>query len=132
MPEASKVSPDKLRLRGGRKVEYNGASYRIGKAENSDRKGKKYKAVVVKLGEKGKPLAKKTVHWGAEGYQDYYVHKDKKRRENFQKRHQAIKKKDGSLAHKDPMSPAYHATKHSWSRSINDIVHFGHYRYYDN
>lgn len=111
---ADPVAASKLRVRGGRNVEYNGDSYRIGALSESSRKGKKYVAEVTNT-TSGQT---KKVHWGATGYDDYYVHRDKKRRENFQKRHGAIKKKDGTLAASDPFSPAYYATKANWSSSI--------------
>jgi hypothetical protein len=57
---------------------------------------------------------KKTVHWGAKGYSDYLQHQDKDRRRQFQKRHGAIKLKDGRIAANNPMQPAYYATKYNW------------------
>lgn len=104
------ASPDKLRLKGGKSVEYQGSKYKIGKASLSTRKGKKYMVDVTNT-TTGKT---KTVHWGAKGYDDYYVHKDKERRERFQKRHGAIKLKDGRIASEDPTTPAYMATKYNW------------------
>lgn len=105
------VDASKLRVRGGRIVDYNGTKYKIQNIGNSTRKGKKYVAS-VKDTSTGKT---KNVHWGAKGYDDYYVHKDKKRRENFQNRHGAIKLKDGSRAADNPLQPAYYATKANWS-----------------
>ena len=63
----------------------------------STRKGKKY---MVKYNDKW-------VHFGASGYQDYTQHRDEKRRENFRKRHSAIKLKDGRLAYKVKGTPSY-------------------------
>lgn len=105
------VDASKLRVRGGRSVDYNGDTYKIGKLGPSSRKGKKYVAEVTNTTQG----TSKKVHWGAVGYDDYYVHKDKARRDNFQKRHGAIRKKDGSIAANDPFSPAFYATKANWS-----------------
>ena len=44
----------------------------------SDNKNKKYKAVID---------GKKTVHFGASGYQDFTTHNDPKRRDNYIARH---------------------------------------------
>jgi hypothetical protein len=104
------VDASKLRVRGGRVVEYDNNKYKIQSINNSPRKGKKYVAVVQNMTDK----TEKKVHWGASGYDDYYVHKDKKRRENFQKRHGAIKTKDGRLASENPLQASYYATKANW------------------
>lgn len=57
--------------------------------EPSSRKGKKYVAIFMHGGEK--PRMEK-IHFGAEGMEDYTIHKDKKRRESYRKR--AYKGKD--------------------------------------
>ena len=44
----------------------------------SDNKNKKYKAVID---------GKKTVHFGAKGYDDFTTHKDKDRKDNYIARH---------------------------------------------
>ena len=44
----------------------------------SDRKDKKYKAVVN---------GSKTIHFGAKGYEDYTMHKDNERKQNYINRH---------------------------------------------
>jgi Family of unknown function (DUF5754) len=105
------IDAKKLRVKGGRTIEYKGEKYKIGNIDNSSRATKKYVADVTNVSSG----QSKKVHWGAVGYDDYYVHKDKKRRENFQKRHGAILKKDGSKAADDPFSPAFYATKANWS-----------------
>lgn len=120
--EATKkpVDPGKLRVRGGRDIKYNGEQYKIKSIDTSSRKDKKYVATV-----ENKTTGKvHNVHWGHTGYDDYYVHRDKKRRENFQKRHGGIKLKDGTIAADDPKQPAYYATKANWSYMSN-IANFG-------
>lgn len=105
------VDPSKLRVRGGRKVTYNGEDYHIKSIDKSTRKDKKYVATV----ENKSAGTTHKVHWGNTNYDDYYVHKDKKRRKNFQSRHGAIKLKDGRVAADDPRQAAYYATKANWS-----------------
>lgn len=104
------TSPSKLLKNKERKVKYNGTTYKISAPERSTRKGKKYQ-VNVTNSSTGKT---KKVSWGAQGYSDYTLHKDKARRQRFKKRHGAIKLKDGSLAHKDPTRPAYYAYNYNW------------------
>lgn len=124
MADNNKTHVDASKLgKGARTVKHNGSTYRISKPTNSSRDGKKYSVQVEKVSD-GKVVQKKTVHWGAKGYQDYKVHKDDKRRDNFQARHKAIKKKDGSLAHKDPLSPSFYSTKYNWSHTEKNIVSF--------
>ena len=113
--ENSPVDASKLRVRGGRKIEHEGKSYKIQSVGNSNRKNKKYVATVHNLSDN----STKKVHWGAKGYDDYYVHRDKKRRDNFQKRHGAIKTKDGKIASKDPTRPAFYATHANWSKNLD-------------
>lgn len=110
LSEIEPAPAESLRLRGGRNIEYGGNSYQIGKAQTSTRQGKKYQ---VDVADKTNGTTK-TVHWGAKGYDDFYVHKDKARRDNFRKRASAIKTKDGQIASDDPTRPAYHALNHSW------------------
>lgn len=115
--EATKkpVDPSKLRVRGGRTIKYEGDDFKIQGIERSTRKDKKYVATV-----ENKTTGKThKVHWGNTNYDDYYVHKDKKRRENFQARHGGIKLKDGRVAADDPRQPAYYATKANWSYMSN-------------
>lgn len=112
------VDPSKLRVRGGRKITYEDKQYKIQSIDKSPRSGKKYVATVKNLSDN----TSKKVHWGAEGYDDYYVHKDKKRRDNFQKRHGAIKTKDGKIASDNPFQSAFYSTKASWSRSFKFMV----------
>lgn len=110
LSETEPAPAESLRLRGGRKIDYGGKSYQIGKAQTSTRQGKKYQ---VDVADKTNGTTK-TVHWGSLGYDDFYLHRDKKRRENFQARHGAIKTKDGNIASENPNQPAYYATKYSW------------------
>jgi len=56
----------------------------------------------------------KWIHFGAKGYEDFTTHKDEARRQNYRKRHGAIKKKDGSLAKDDKNSPSYWAWHLLW------------------
>lgn len=109
--ETPPVDAKKLRVIGGRKIEYKGETYRVKGIDNSPRAAKKYVANVQNL----TTGTSRKVHWGATGYDDYYVHKDKARRDRFQKRHGAILKKDGSRAADDPFSPAFYATHANWS-----------------
>lgn len=71
----------------------------------STRKGKKY---MVKY-------EGKYIHFGASGYQDFTQHKDEKRRENYRRRHGAIKLKDGRLAHKVKGTPSYFSWTLLWT-----------------
>ena len=63
---------------------------------NSDKELKKYKAIFIKQNEKTK-----TIHFGANGYEDYTQHHDEKRRDLYRKRHA----KD--LETNNPMKPGY-------------------------
>lgn len=110
LSEIEPAPAESLRLRGGRNIEYGGNSYQIGKAQTSTRQGKKYQ---VDVADKINGTTK-TVHWGAIGYDDFFIHKDKTRRERFLKRAEAIKLKDGSLASENPLQPNYYATRYSW------------------
>ncbi len=65
----------------------------------------------------------KTIHFGARSMQHFKDrsgiwssknHGDAERRKSFLARSKGIKKKDGSLAWKDPKSPAYHAVRVLW------------------
>lgn len=100
---------DKLNTTGKKTVTYNGAKYRISEPSRATQKGKKYQVTVERSDGK-----RKTVAWGDSSREDYLVHKDKKRRDNFQSRFAGIKKKDGSLAKNDPFSPAFYGTRYSW------------------
>lgn len=81
--------------------------------EKSTAKGKK---LMVKV--KGK-----TIHFGDKNMEQFKDktgiwkskdHGDPERRKSFLARSKGIKKKDGSLAWKDPMSPNYHAVRVLW------------------
>ena len=87
---------DKLNTTRKKTVSYNGAKYRISEPSRTQRKGKKYQVTVQRSDGK-----KKTVAWGDSSREDYLVHKDKKRRDNFQSRFAGIKKKDGFHFSKD-------------------------------
>jgi hypothetical protein len=52
---------------------------------NSTRKDKKY--MVYKVDNQNKKIGN-VVHFGAVGYEDYTIHKDDKRRDNYIRRHQ--------------------------------------------
>lgn len=65
----------------------------------------------------------KTIHFGARSMQHYKDktgiwssknHNDAERRKNYLSRAKGIKKKDGSLAWKDPESANYHAVRILW------------------
>lgn len=81
--------------------------------KKSTSKGKKLMVVVNN----------KTIHFGDSSMSHYKDrtgiwkskdHGDKKRRDSFLARSKGIKLKDGSLAWKNPESPAYHAVKILW------------------
>ena len=107
---AEPAEPSQLKLKGGNNVKYEDNDYSIGEAGRSTRKGKKYQ-VDVTNDTTGKS---KRVHWGSLAHEDFYVHGDEKRRENFLRRAGGIRTKDGKLAGENPMSPNYHALNHSW------------------
>ena len=65
--------------------------------QKSTRKGKKYS--VEYLG--------KTIHFGSKGMSDYTIHKDKKRRDRYRKRHKKILTKKGIPAYLLAQRPAY-------------------------
>ncbi|MCA6430303.1 MAG: hypothetical protein IM613_12790 [Cytophagales bacterium] len=100
---------EKLNTTGKKTVRYNNQTYKISAPTLSDRKGKKYQVVVERSDGR-----KKTVAWGDSTREDYLVHKDEKRRDNFQRRFAGIKKKDGSKASDDPWGASYYATKYNW------------------
>ena len=77
-------------------------------------KTKKYK-VVVDDGKK-----KKTIHFGAKGYEDYTIHKDNERKYRYIDRHK--KKEDWQ----DPFTAGFWALHALWNKptlqgSLNDI-----------
>ena len=53
--------------------------------KRSDRKNKKFVAIINE----------KKVHFGASGYADFTIHKDKKRRKNYIARHKGLKENWG-------------------------------------
>lgn len=85
--------------------------------EKSTIKGKKLMVVVNKNGKK------KTIHFGDSSMQHFKDktgiwssknHGDKERQKSYLARAKGIKKKDGSLAYKDPLSANYHAVRVLW------------------
>ena len=85
--------------------------------EKSTQPDKKLMVVVEKDGKK------KTIHFGARSMGQFKDrtgiwkskdHGDKDRRKNFRTRMSGIKKKDGSRAVDDVMSPAWHALRILW------------------
>lgn len=54
------------------------------------------------------------IHFGAQGYSDYTLHKDKARRAQYRRRHRAITLKDGRPAYKVKTQPAYWAYHLLW------------------
>ena len=107
--DAEVASVDKLLVKKANTVRYNDNDYKISEPSRSARKGKKYQVTVERSDGK-----KKTVAWGDSSREDYLVHKDDKRRDNFQRRFAGIKKKDGSVAKDDPFSGVYYNTKYNW------------------
>lgn len=106
---------------GAGKVRSAGRCMTPNKPVPSSRPEKK-KMVLVKRGDRTK-----LVHYGAKGYSDYRKHKDPARRARFQKRHRAIKLKDGRPAHSDPFQPAYWSTKKAggtWASHLGDLAEF--------
>jgi len=106
---AEVASVDKLLVNKANTVKYNDMEHKISEPTLSTRKGKKYQVTVERSDGR-----KKTVAWGDNTREDYLVHKDDKRRDNFQKRFAGIKKKDGSVAKDDPFGSSYYATKYNW------------------
>ncbi len=83
------------------------------KYEKSTRKGKKLMTMVQG----------RTIHFGDSSMQQFkdktgiwkkLDHGDKTRQKSFLARSKGIKLKDGSLAWKNPMSPAYHSVRILW------------------
>lgn len=99
----------KLNTTKPKTVKYNDQTYRISEPSRTERKGKKYQVTVERSDGR-----KKTVAWGDSSREDYLVHKDKKRRDNFQSRFAGIKKKDGSRASDDPFGSSFYAVRYNW------------------
>ena len=79
--------------------------------KKSSKKGKKFKAVID---------GKKTIHFGAEGYSDFTIHKDEERKQRYINRH---KKRENF---NDPLTASFYATNVLWNKptlkqSIADI-----------
>jgi hypothetical protein len=77
--------------------------------EPGSAKGKKYKAVF--FDDNGKKI--KTSQFGAKGYEDYTMHKDKKRRDKYRSRHK------GMLAKTNYTSPAHLSYYLLWGNSTS-------------
>ena len=73
--------------------------------EYSKRKNSKY-VVTLDNGKK--------IHFGSPYYQDFLIHKDKNRRENYLKRATKIRNKKGELTYKNPESPNFWAVNLLW------------------
>lgn len=86
----------------------NGNPMKKDKVYNSWRKGKKKVVYTCNKGEC------KIIHFGATGYSDFTKHKDPERRKRYLARHSAIKLKNGKLAIKDKLQPAYWSKKILW------------------
>jgi hypothetical protein len=54
----------------------------------------------------------KTINFGSRGMSDFTIHRDEKRRKNYQSRHSKIKMGDGRYAYKLKSSPSF------WSYNI--------------
>jgi hypothetical protein len=79
------------------------------KISKSTRPGKKYQATAITSG--GSKTNGKTVHFGAEGYEDYTQHQDPKRRSNYISRHGS---EDWSRS--NIMSPAFMSRWVLWEK----------------
>lgn len=97
--------PGVKRLPSG-KLEKSGEVFEGFNKPKTDTKTDHKKVVLAKEGDKVK-----IVRYGKDGYSDFRKHKNPKRRERFQKRHRAIKLKDGTPAHKSKLQAAYWSTK---------------------
>jgi hypothetical protein len=83
------------------------------------RKAKTYGAEdLVKSWRKGKKWAvlykDKWIHFGAIGYDDFTIHKDKDRRKNYRARASGIKNKEGKLTYKIKTSANFWAYNILW------------------
>jgi hypothetical protein len=76
--------------------------------EKGTAKNKKYKAIFYD--DKGKKI--KTSQFGDVRYQDYTMHKDKKRRDKYRQRH------EGNLKKTSYMSPAHLSYYLLWGESV--------------
>ena len=56
----------------------------------------------------------KWIHFGANGYSDYTIHRDKRRRDRYRRRHRNIMLKDGRPAYTVKTQPAYWAYHLLW------------------
>lgn len=71
---------------------------------NSNRKDKKYAAIIVSDGKS------KTIHFGAAGYEDYTTHKDDDRKDKYTKRHAGKENWD------DPTKAGFWAKNLLWNK----------------
>lgn len=74
--------------------------------EKSTRKDKKFMTITPEG---------KTIHFGQSGSQTFLDHKDRIRKEAYQKRHSAIKLKDGTRAIDKKYSPAWLSYNILWN-----------------
>ena len=58
----------------------------------------------------------KKIHFGSIKFEDYLIHKDKKRREKYLARAKKIKNKKGEFTFEDPNSANYWAVLFLWSK----------------
>ena len=57
----------------------------------------------------------KKIHFGSRSNSDFTIHKDKRRRDNYRKRHRAIKLISGEPAYLDKRQPAFWSWFCTWS-----------------
>jgi len=77
-------------------------------------KGKKMKAVFYEKDKNGKMKKKKTIQFGAKGYTDYLISKDKERRARYIKRHTNSREN-----HNNPMSAGSLSRHILWGSSTS-------------
>nr|WRJ69728.1 hypothetical protein TetV2_00279 [Oceanusvirus sp.] len=75
-----------------------------GRIKRSDRKDKKLQVLV----------GDEWVHFGHSAYQDYTIHRDKKRQINYCKRSAGILDKSGKVTGNDKTSPNYYSMRLLW------------------
>lgn len=79
------------------------------KLRKSSRPDKKMAATFVYRGKTH------TVHFGHPAYEDFTMHKDPKRRQNYLKRSAGIRNGTGQLTKDDPLSANYWARRILWA-----------------
>jgi len=84
----------------------------------SNRKNKKWKAILLDNGKK-----KKTIHFGLKGASDYTIHKDKKRMERYVARHKTREQKFWNK--NNIMTPAFMSRFILWSKpSLSEAIRY--------